>query len=136
MVDVFEKEIECRDALSQAILDLSPFLMRDDPREQIVRKNALGAFVVSIDSKGDALMQEREIGGLLALAQFFGWEFQQTLEQRLIVRPRHPRGRKHFIVGCVELIVAERRAEKGEWQLRRRNPVDSSACSGANGLHP
>ena len=80
-------------------------------------------------------MQEREVGGLLALAQFLGREFEERLEQSLIVRPRRARRREHLIVGRVELVISKRRPKQREW-LRRVHPAHESASSGTARLHP
>ena len=72
VIDVFEEEVERGDALGEAVLDLAPFLVRNYPWQQIIGEYALGALVVAIDREGDALMQEREVCRLLALAKFFG----------------------------------------------------------------
>jgi len=68
MVDIFEKKIQGGDALGQAALDLAPFGVRNDAGQKVVGEDALGAFGIAVDGEGDALMQEREVGGLLALA--------------------------------------------------------------------
>ena len=58
MVDVFEKKIQGGNALGEAALDFAPFLVGNDARQQVVGKNALGAFVVAVDREGDALVQK------------------------------------------------------------------------------
>ena len=90
VVNVFEKEIQRGDALRQAVLDLAPLLVGNDPRQQIVRKDPLRALVVAVDRERDALVQKRQVGRLLALAQFLGRKLQQRLKQSLIVRAGVP----------------------------------------------
>ena len=107
----------------------------NDARQQIVGEYTLGAFVVAVDREGDALVQEREVGGLLALAQFLRREFEQGLEQSLIVRPRRTRRREHLIVGRVKLVISKRRTKQRE-RLRRVHPAHKSASSGTARLHP
>ena len=72
VIDVFEEQVQGGEALGQAVLDLAPLCVWNDPRQQIVGEYALGALFVAIDPEGDALMQEREVGRLLALAKFLG----------------------------------------------------------------
>jgi hypothetical protein len=43
--------------------------MRDDSRQKVVGKYAFGPFVIAVNRERDALMQKRQIGGLLALAE-------------------------------------------------------------------
>ena len=81
MVDVLEEKIQRGNTLGEATFDLAPLLVRDDARKQIIGKYALRALVVAVDGERNPLMQKREVGGLLALAQFFGRKFQQSLEK-------------------------------------------------------
>ena len=76
----------------------------DDAREQVVRKDALGALVAAVDGEGDALVEEGEVRLLLAALQLLGRRASAALEQRAVVaarlrparrtsRRRRPRGR-------------------------------------------
>ena len=65
-VDIAQEEIESGDALGEPALDAIPLLRGDKAREQIVGKDLFGTFVASVDGKGDALGEERQLGGLLA----------------------------------------------------------------------
>ena len=107
MVDIFEEKIQGGNALGKSALDLPPLLVRDDARKQIIGKYALRALVVAVDGERNPLMQKREVGGLLALAQFFGRKFQQSLEKCPVVVSRHARRGEHLVVGGVELIIAK-----------------------------
>ena len=77
-------------ALNQAPLDRGPLARRDDARQQIVGKDALGALIVAVDRERHALMQEGAVGILLPLPQVSGRELEQPAIQRL-VRRRVPR---------------------------------------------
>ena len=77
MVDVLEEQIQGGDALLQTALDAGPFLIRENAGKKIVGENALGAFVAPVDGEGDALVQERKIGDLLAAAQLVGAQLAQ-----------------------------------------------------------
>ncbi len=79
MINVLEKQIEGCDALGEARLDLPPLGASDDARQQIVREDPLGALFAAVDRERDALMQETEVGRLLAAAKFVGRERQQAL---------------------------------------------------------
>ena len=82
VVDVVQKQIERGDALRQAALDVAPFRAGDDARQQVVGKDALGAFFAAVDGEGDALIQKREVGGLLAAADFLGGQRGKSFQQR------------------------------------------------------
>jgi hypothetical protein len=86
----FEEEIQGGDALRESALNLAPFLVRNDSRQQIVRKDALRALVVAVHRESNALVKERKVGCLLALSQLFCRKFEQILEQSLIVFARSP----------------------------------------------
>jgi hypothetical protein len=73
-VDVFEEQVERGQSLGQAALDDRPFGGRDDARDQIVRKDALGALFLPVDGEGDALVEKREVGRRLALPELGGIE--------------------------------------------------------------
>ena len=53
----------------------------DDPRQQIVREDPLGPFLAAVDGEGDALVEEGEVGLLLAAPELLGRELEQLLVQ-------------------------------------------------------
>ncbi len=125
VVDVAQKQIERRDALGQPAFDGLPFGAGDDARQQVVREDALGAFVAAIDGERDALMQKRHVGGLLLAAHFFGRQAQQQLIQRPIVFARVAPGVEHFIERAVEIVACERTGSDARF-------VESRCCHGDN----
>jgi hypothetical protein len=54
---------------------------------------------MTVDVERDALMQKRQIGGLLAAFEFFGREVEQALLQRVIMAARR---------GCLDHLVTGR----------------------------
>ena len=136
MIDVFEEKVESGDALGESAFDLPPFVERDDARQKIVGEDALSSLVVAVNSKSDALMEKRQVSGLLAFAEFFRRKFQQTLEQGFIVSPRRTRGGEHLIVGRIELVVSKRRTKQTERRVGWVHPAHKSASSGTARLHP
>ena len=68
VINVFEKQIQSGDALGEATFDLAPFVVGNDAREKIIREHTLGAFRVAVDGEGDALMEKRQFGSLLAFS--------------------------------------------------------------------
>ena len=82
---------------------------RDQPRQQIVGKDALGALVAAVDGEGDALGEKREVGRLLAPLQLLFGQPRQGLGQRAIVGA-HLSARLAHLVECpIERIVSEKR---------------------------
>ena len=73
------------------LFDLRPFIGGNDARDQVVGEDALGAFFAAVNGEGDAFLEEGEVGGLLAFAQFFGSQAEQRALQRLIVLARNAR---------------------------------------------
>ena len=90
----------------------------DDARQQVVGKDALGAFVVAVDREGDALVQEGAVGGLLAVPPLGRRQLEQAVEQEAIGVPRRVAGGEHLVEGGVELVVGEQRCRR----LRGRGP--------------
>src|SRR6266446_9577366 len=104
----------------------------NDARQKIVREDALGSLVISVNSEGDALMQKREVRGLLTFFQILRGQVKQGTEQRLVMGSRLARRLKHLVISRVELIMQERWRKRG-W---RRCLLDSQhARSGASVLH-
>ena len=105
---------------------------RNDARQQIVGENPLSSLLVAVNREGDALVQKRQVCGLLAFLQLFGGKFQKRTKQCLIVRAWHARGGEHLIVSFVELVIQKWRRERG-W---RGDRLDSQrARSGASLMH-
>ena len=110
MIDVAEEKVQRGEALREALLDFGPFAGGDDAGKKIVGENALGAFLAAVDGEGDAFVQEGEVGGLLAAAQFLRSKLEQSLVEGAVVLPRNAGGREHFVVGGIDLVV-----HKGWW---------------------
>jgi hypothetical protein len=107
VVDVVEKEVERGDALHQPAFDGFPLGCGDDARQQVVGEDAFGAARVAVDGEGDALVQKREVGSLLARLQFRWRQLEQAPVEKLVLRPRRAVGREHLVVGVVQLIGGE-----------------------------
>jgi hypothetical protein len=108
-VDVLQEQVEGGDALGQAALEDAPLGGGDDARDQIVGKDLLGALAAAVDGEGDALVQEREIGGRLALAHLARPHGLEAIEQGLVLRPRLALRVEHLVVGRAEGVGAELR---------------------------
>ncbi len=70
VIDVAQKEIQRRDALRQAAFDVVPLGAGDQARDQVIGKNPLCALSPTVNREGNALIQEGEVGGVLAPANF------------------------------------------------------------------
>ncbi len=109
VIQVFEEEVEREDALNEPTLDSGPFGAADHAGHQVVGKNTLDAFLAPVDGERDALVEEREVGGLLAGAQLVARERADALEERAVALARRRAGREHLVVGAgVECVVAKR----------------------------
>ena len=108
LVDVLEEHVQRGEPLNQPALDRLPFVRRDDARQQIVGKDALGALVVAVDREGHALMQERAVGILLAVAQIRRRQLEQAAMQRLVRLARLARSIEHLVVAVVECVSENR----------------------------
>ena len=114
-VDVAEEEVEGGDALGEAALDAVPLGGGDQAREQVVGEDALGAFVAAVDGEGDALVEEGEVGGLLAALKLVLGEAGQRLGQHPVVWAQIAVGLAHLVEGAVEWIVSEEGIQFG-WE--------------------
>ncbi len=56
VIDVFQKQVQRRDALREAALHTLPLRRSHDAGQQIVREDALGSFVAAVDRERDALV--------------------------------------------------------------------------------
>ena len=86
VIHVVKKMIERRDALNETALHRRPFGSRDQPRQQIERKDALDTFGLAVDREGDALGDEREVGGALAFAPLLERQPAQTMMDAGVMR--------------------------------------------------
>jgi hypothetical protein len=85
VVNVAQEKIERGDALRQSVFDVGPFRAGDDAGQQIVGKDSLCSLFAAINGESDALIEKREVGGMLAAADFLGWERGESVEQRPIM---------------------------------------------------
>ena len=107
LVDVLQEHVQRGEPLNQSSLDRLPFARRDDARQQIVGKDALGALVVAIDGECDPLVQERAVGILLSVAQICRRQLEQAAMQRVVRLARLARSIEHLVVTVVECILGK-----------------------------
>ena len=104
VINVVQEKIQRRDALREAALDLLPLFRRDDPRQQIKRKNFLRALRVAINVERDALPQKIRVHRLPLGVEF---RARQSLEKSLkffVVRPIDAFCIHHFVEPSVARI--------------------------------
>jgi hypothetical protein len=82
VIHVVDEEIQRVDALLQAALDVAPLRCGDDTRNEIERKDALGAGAIAIDVERDPHVQQRAFGGPLPPEQLSVGEGFNELRQR------------------------------------------------------
>ena len=110
-VNIFQEQIERGDALGQALLDHSPFGSGDHAGQQVVGEDFLGAFFAAVHRKGDALVQKGKIGRLLAPFDFCRRQGTELIHQHFVVRAQLIRLCEHFVVGTVQHIPIQVRAQ-------------------------
>ncbi len=108
VINVPQEHVQCRQPLRQSLFDLRPLAGRDDPWHQIVGENFFRPLFAPVNREGDSLVKKSQVRRLLPLAQFFRWQPQQRLVQRLIMLPRHIWSLKHFVIRRVKLVVCFR----------------------------
>ena len=97
VVEIVEEEVQRRDALHQTTFHLFPFLLRNDPGNQVERKDPLGTLGISIDVEGDTLPQEGEVHRFPFPIKLLGRHPGQTLLNPPVMRPDLSGGGVHLI---------------------------------------
>ena len=88
VIDVVDEQVERADALLQPALDDLPLMGRDQARDEIERKYALGPLLgIGIDRERDALVQERTIGELAGPRQIGRGQLSEIMRQVPVMRP-------------------------------------------------
>src|ERR1700678_419066 len=77
-----------------------------------MRKDLLRAFAAPVHRKGDALIEKREIGFLLAAVQLFRWEILKLRIEIAVLWTGASPGAEHFVISCVDLIIREGRRDR------------------------
>ena len=72
MIGVAQEEVYRVDALTQAAIDLVPFLFADNAGKNVIRKDSFDCRIFAVDSEGDTAVQKGQVCGLLALGKFIG----------------------------------------------------------------
>ncbi len=121
VVNVVEEEVERLDALEQAGLHRLPFRGGDRPGDEVEGENLLDPAAVGIDGKGDALVDEDEVGGGAALLELGGLQAAEAFDDEPGVGVRPIRLGEEFIPGRGVAAVA------GEQRRRLRRPSTASA---------
>ena len=73
-----------------SLLEDAPLRRRNDARQQVVRKDSLGARLVAVNGKRDALREECFLCFRLVLAQLRQTGFKQTIDERAALRTHRP----------------------------------------------
>ena len=104
VVDVVDEQVQRADPLLEAALDPVPFGGRDDPRDDVERKDPLGAGAVAVDVERDPHVQQRALGRLLAAQQL-------AVRHRLDQLDQRPGGRSRLAAGLEHLVEETRRSD-------------------------
>ena len=68
-IDILEERIDRLDTLDEPFGKPRPFVMQEDPRDDVERNDPLGRLVLAIDGKGNAELPKRRFSRLLATPQ-------------------------------------------------------------------
>ncbi len=107
VVDVLQEQVERGDSLLQPALQPLPFVVTDDPRDDVERNDPLGALPVAVDVERDAKLDHRAVGGPLPANQVVRRHAAHPLEQRLAIGPRPARAVEHFVIKAGRLVAGE-----------------------------
>ena len=112
VVDVVEEEVQRRDPLDEACLDMFPLIRRDDAGKRVEGEDALRPFLVAVDREGDALFQEEQFEAAEFLAEFFVPQAGEFVGDVAVVGTDLARGVDEFVEEVRPLIVGEDHAHK------------------------
>ena len=121
VVDIVDEFVQDMDALLEAALDHIPLGGAHDARDQIERKDALGAGSLAIHVERDAHLQQRALGRLLPAGQLSRGERFDIPSQRPCSRPRLSVLTEHLIEEIAGFVVGESHGPQ--------------ACGSATGSH-
>ena len=107
VVDVVDEKIQRRDALAQAALDHLPLAARDDARDDIEGEDLLLPGAVAVHGKGDAGVEERALGGLLAAAEVAFVQGVDQLRERVGLGPDAAVALEHLIEELLVFVAAK-----------------------------
>ena len=99
MIDIVNEQIECANPLLEPALDAVPFGRRNQPRDRVEGNDPLDPLIAAVHRERDPLLAHRQVGDLVAPLQFLGAQFDQSLMQRRVVRPRALTRVEHLVVG-------------------------------------
>ena len=106
MVNIVQKGIEGRYALLNAIVQPLPLRRRDDARDHVERQDPVYGFILGIDSKRDAEVEEFLVGFLGARNQFANVESIKALSDFSCVG--ETAAAEHFAVETAHIIICKR----------------------------
>jgi hypothetical protein len=113
-VHVLKEQVERQQPLRQPAADVIPFVVRQDPGQQVIGEDPLGSTFVPVDGEGDALLQEGRVRLPLPPPQVVRRQVEQPRKQGPIGRPRLPVALEHLVE-----VVAQRVAGKHGGKSRR-----------------
>jgi hypothetical protein len=137
VIDVLQEEIDGREPLRQPLFEDAPLRRRNDARQQVVRKDSLGALLVAVNGERDALREECLFGFRLVLAQLRQAGFEQAVDERAALRTHRPRAIEHFVVRAAEAVGRKQRVQRiagRTWgRGRRSRPLKRRRNDGRHG---
>ena len=133
VVDVLQEQVDGRQALRQAVDERLPLGGGDDPRQEIERKDTLGAFFVAVDGEGDALGEERLVGLDLSQPELARRRHAELVEKGTVWLPGITGGVEHLVVAGAGVIAGKQLTCRRH--RRRRRAHGTHGSSGARFRH-
>ena len=112
VVNVVQEKVERGDALRQSPLDDFPFVRGNNARDQIERKDALGAARVAIDVEGHALTQKREVHGMPPAVKLVAGKFPKQVVKFAVVRKHIGAAIDHLVEEGSAVVAVEQAARE------------------------
>ena len=109
-INILQEKIQRYHALGQAALNFFPLRIRQDARDQIEGKQALGAAAVTVNRESNALNKEREVRQFPAFLELPRLHGDKFLVHLGILRARNSRRGEHLVIKVPRVVSIEQAA--------------------------
>src|ERR1700730_14059168 len=134
VVHIAQKQIQRGDALGEAALYEGPLVVGNDARQQVVRKNPLGAFVITINGEGYPLIEKRHVRRVFTAANLIGGKGSKHFEHAKVMLADGIFRREHLVVGRIDKIIPQRSGTRRD-VLWRAHGARFNQLGPREGLH-
>ena len=107
MIDVVYEQVQGMNPLLQTAFEVLPLIGRNNPGDQVERKNSLLPGGISVYVERDSHLQQQSLGGVLVSQKLAVGQRLDRLQQQPAVRPRMAAVFEHLVVEAVCVVCGE-----------------------------